>query len=215
MYPVQPSVRGSSAVFIDNAVDPYRRQEDFFTRRAFIDDFAGGLAALAEREEALGQVWHIPSAETISTLRFIEMVLQQVATPMRLQAPPKLAITLLAIFSPFLRAAKDTVYQSERPFVVDHSKYAPSFWGSSPTPYYERDRRDCQVVSATLAYSQMNVYDRVLDPQRPNLPLTAFGSKKLLDVRSVALYQTYLRRTGGICAPESARGRQYHLRASA
>jgi nucleoside-diphosphate-sugar epimerase len=100
----------------------------------FIDDFAAGLVTLAEREEALGQVWHIPSAETMSTRQFIETVFEEVGTPMRLQAPPKLAITLLAVFSPFMRAAKETLYQSERPFVMDHSKYARTF-GSSPTPH--------------------------------------------------------------------------------
>ena len=100
----------------------------------FIDDFAAGLVTLAEREEALGQVWHVPSAETISTRQFIEMVFREVGTPMRLQAPPKLAITLLAIVNPFMRAAKETLYQSERPFVMDHSKYARTF-GSSPTPH--------------------------------------------------------------------------------
>jgi hypothetical protein len=97
---------------------------------------AGGLVTLAEREEALGQVWHIPSAETISARRFIEMFFQQVGTAVSLQAPPKLAITLLAIFSPFMRAAKETLYQSEHPFVVDHSKYARTF-GRSTTPHHE------------------------------------------------------------------------------
>src|ERR1700693_6320399 len=33
---------------------------------SFIDDFAAGLVTLAQREEALGQVWHTPNAETVT-----------------------------------------------------------------------------------------------------------------------------------------------------
>jgi nucleoside-diphosphate-sugar epimerase len=52
----------------------------------FIDDFAAGLVTLAQREEALGQVWHIPSAETVTTRRFVEMVFGQVGRPAKIRA---------------------------------------------------------------------------------------------------------------------------------
>jgi nucleoside-diphosphate-sugar epimerase len=100
----------------------------------FIDDFAAGLITLAERDEALGEVWHVPSAETITTRRFIEMVFEQIQLPARVQAAPKLAITILALFIPAMRAVKETLYQSERPWVADHSKYARMF-GDRTTPH--------------------------------------------------------------------------------
>lgn len=79
------------------------------------------------------EVWHVPSAETITTRRSIEMVFEQIQLPARVQAPPKLAITILALFIPAIRAVKETLYQSERPWVVDHSKYARMF-GDRTTP---------------------------------------------------------------------------------
>jgi nucleoside-diphosphate-sugar epimerase len=100
----------------------------------FIDDFAAGLVALAEHDDALGEVWHVPSAETVTTRRFIELVFAQLQRPAKLQPAPKLAITLLALFVPAMAAVKETSYQRERAWEVDHSKFARAF-GGTPTPH--------------------------------------------------------------------------------
>jgi len=99
---------------------------------------------LAERDEALGGVWHVPSAVTVTTRRFIEMVFEQIKQPARLQTVPRLMISMLALFIPPMRAVKETLYQSERPWVVDHSKFARAF-GSRPTPHQ-------QAIAETLAW---------------------------------------------------------------
>jgi nucleoside-diphosphate-sugar epimerase len=112
----------------------------------FIHDFAAGLVTLAQRDEALGEVWHVPSAETVTTRRFIEMVFQQIKQPARLQRVPRLMISMLGIFVPAMRAVTETLYQSERPWVVDHSKFARAF-GSRPTPHE-------QAIAETLAWFQ-------------------------------------------------------------
>ncbi|HVS05785.1 MAG TPA: NAD-dependent epimerase/dehydratase family protein [Candidatus Dormibacteraeota bacterium] len=112
----------------------------------FIDDFAAGLLTLAQRDEALGEVWHIPSAETVTTRRFIEMVFEQLQRPARLQTVPRLMISTLGLFIPAMRAVKETLYQSERPWVVDHSKFARAF-GSRPTQHE-------QAIQETLAWWQ-------------------------------------------------------------
>jgi nucleoside-diphosphate-sugar epimerase len=114
----------------------------------FIDDFASGLMTLAEREEALGQVWHVPSAETVTTRHLVEMVFANLQQPARLQTAPKLAITLLALFSPLMAAVKETSYQRERPWVVDHGKFASAF-GSRPTAHE-------QAISQTLDWFRTN-----------------------------------------------------------
>ncbi len=108
----------------------------------FIDDFASGLVALAEHDEALGEVWHVPSAETVTTRRFIEMVFATIQRPAKLQPAPELAITLLAFFVPAMAAVKETAYQRDHAWVVDHSKFSRAF-GSKPTPHE-------QAISLTL-----------------------------------------------------------------
>lgn len=110
----------------------------------FIDDFAAGLVTLANHEEALGEVWHVPSAETVTTRRFVEMIFTQLDQPARLQVVPKLAISLLAALMPLMAAVKETLYQSERPWVVDHIKFAKAF-GAAPTPHE-------QAIANTLSW---------------------------------------------------------------
>jgi nucleoside-diphosphate-sugar epimerase len=108
----------------------------------FIDDFASGLVTLGEQDEALGEVWHVPSAETVTMRRFVEMVFAKVQRPAKLQPVPKVAITLLALVNPAMAAVKETNYQREHPWVVDHSKFSQVF-GSRPTPHE-------QAISLTL-----------------------------------------------------------------
>jgi nucleoside-diphosphate-sugar epimerase len=99
----------------------------------FIDDFAAGLVTLAQREEALGQVWHLPSAETVTTRRFVEMVFGQAGRPARMRPAPRIAIALFALFSPSMAAVKETLYQSEDSWVVDDGKFVRAF-GRLATP---------------------------------------------------------------------------------
>ena len=101
---------------------------------SFIDDFAAGLVTLAQREEALGQVWHTPNAETVTTRRFVEMVFAEAGRPARIRPAPKIAITLFALFSPSMAAVKETLYQSELPWVVDDGKFIRAF-GERGTPH--------------------------------------------------------------------------------
>jgi nucleoside-diphosphate-sugar epimerase len=102
----------------------------------FIDDFAAGLVTLATRDEALGQVWHIPNAETVTTREFVDMVFAELGLPTRMGTVPSPVIALLALFLPAMAGVKETLYQSESPWVVDHSKFAKAF-GAEPTPLRE------------------------------------------------------------------------------
>jgi nucleoside-diphosphate-sugar epimerase len=102
----------------------------------FIDDFARALVTLAHHDEALGQAWHVPSAETVTTGRFVEMVFEQLGAPARLQRTPALVIALLGLVNPTIRAVNEVLYQSRGPWRVDHSKYTRAF-GGSPTPHQE------------------------------------------------------------------------------
>ena len=102
----------------------------------YIYDFAEGLVTLGERDEALGEVWHVPSAETLSLRQFVGLVAAKASRPARVQVAPSLIIRFLALFNPTLRAVAEQLYQSERPWVVDHAKFAAAF-GAHPTPHPE------------------------------------------------------------------------------
>lgn len=100
----------------------------------FIDDFASALVTLSQQDRALGKVWHVPSAETVTMRRFIEMVFEQLGKPLRLRPVPKIFINALALIMPPMAGVKETMYQSEQPWVVDHSKFIHAF-GGEPTPH--------------------------------------------------------------------------------
>jgi nucleoside-diphosphate-sugar epimerase len=106
----------------------------------FIDDFAGALVTLGRYEQALGEVWHVPNADTVSTRAFAEQVFAEQGVEPRLRLMPGTMLRLLALVSPTLRAVRQVAYQLERPFVVDHSKFEASF-GADPTPQPDAIRR--------------------------------------------------------------------------
>ncbi len=112
----------------------------------FIEDFARALVTLGEREEAQGQVWHVPNPETVTVRRFVQMVFEAAGHPPRLRAAPRWGIALAALFNPTLRAVKEQLYQSERPWMVDSSKFERAFGrGATSLP---------DAVAATVAWFQ-------------------------------------------------------------
>lgn len=44
------------------------------------------------------------------------------------------AFTYVPDVNPLVRESKEMLYQSDRPFLVDHSKFAAQFW-DDPTPF--------------------------------------------------------------------------------
>jgi len=106
----------------------------------FIDDFAKGLVTLGQHEKALGQGWHVPSAETLPTRQFIELIFEEVGKTPKIRTAPSWLVSLLALFSPMMRELKEMLYEFEEPFIVDHSKYERAF-GSDTTPHREAIRQ--------------------------------------------------------------------------
>ena len=99
----------------------------------YLEDFGRALVTLGERPEALGQVWHVPSPETVTMRRFVEMVFEEVGHPPRLRKAPRWGIALGALVNPTLRAVKEQLYQSERPWAVDSGRFERAFgWGATP-----------------------------------------------------------------------------------
>src|SRR5215216_3302603 len=106
----------------------------------YVPDIGRGLVTLGEREEALGQVWHLPSPETGTTRQFVEMIFEEVGKPARLQAAPKILLRAIGLFNPAIRETIEMLYEFEEPFVVDHSRFEQAF-GEHATPLREAIQR--------------------------------------------------------------------------
>ena len=107
---------------------------------SYVPDIGKGLVILGEREEALGQAWHLPSPETLTTRQFVEMIFEEVGKPASIQAAPKIVLRALGIFNPPLRETIEMLYEFEEPFVVDDSRFEREF-GERATPLREAIRR--------------------------------------------------------------------------
>lgn len=106
----------------------------------YIDDFGKALVILGERPEALGQVWHVPSPPTVSTRRFIEMIFEALGQPPKIKSMGKMMLRLGGLFIPGARETVEMMYEFEKPFVVDHSKFVNAF-GDISTPLGEAIRK--------------------------------------------------------------------------
>jgi nucleoside-diphosphate-sugar epimerase len=106
----------------------------------YAPDVGKGLVILGEREEALGQAWHLPSPETVTTRRFVEMIFEELGKPARVQVAPKLVLRALGLFNPPLRETIEMLYEFEEPFVVDDSRFEREF-GEQATPLRGAIRR--------------------------------------------------------------------------
>jgi nucleoside-diphosphate-sugar epimerase len=102
----------------------------------YAPDIGRGLVILGEREEALGEAWHLPSPETLTTRQFVEMIFEEVGKPARIQAAPKIVLRALGLFNPGMREMIEMLYEFEEPFVVDDSKFEQAF-GEHATPLRE------------------------------------------------------------------------------
>jgi len=101
------------------------------------------LVTLGERDEALGEVWHVPT-ETVTMRGFVELASEAAGHPPRLRVAPRWGLAMAALFNPTVRAVREQLYQSERPWVVDSRKFERAFgWSATPLP---------DAVAATVAW---------------------------------------------------------------
>ncbi len=110
----------------------------------FIRDFASALVTLGQRDAALGQVWHVPSAATVTTGEMVGLFARELGAPLTPRLANLAMLTVLGWFNPMLRELKEMYPSFANPYVVDHSRFAASF-GASPTPHAE-------AVRATVAW---------------------------------------------------------------
>ncbi len=127
----QNSLTGESALVIGNMKMPHTY--------TYVDDFANGLITLGDNDQALGGIWHVPAAETITTGQFIDMVYGEAGTETKIRAGTRIPLTFMSLYNSKMKFALQVLYQFDRPFIVDHSKFENAF-GANPTPHSDATR---------------------------------------------------------------------------
>jgi len=99
----------------------------------YIDDFGRALVTMGQRPEALGRIWHVPSAPAVTARQFVEKVYRAAGTRPRLMAAGRGLLSVLALFDKRLKELPEMLYQFERDFVMDSRRFQQAF-SLSPTP---------------------------------------------------------------------------------
>ncbi|MDX2469328.1 MAG: SDR family oxidoreductase [SAR324 cluster bacterium] len=115
----KPGILGETADLLGDLALPHTY--------TYIKDFARALVLLSEEDAAIGQIWHVPNAPTITTMEMVSLVEQELGQSVKVRTAGPLMVNLLGLFIPMLKEMKEVMYQWNRPYVVDHSKFIGSF----------------------------------------------------------------------------------------
>jgi nucleoside-diphosphate-sugar epimerase len=106
----------------------------------YIPDFGKALVLLGERAEADGMAWNVPNdMPRITQGELIRMFAQEAGVKPKIQPAGKLTMSLAGLFMPAAREIVEMLYEFEKPFVVDSSKFEKTF-GMKATPMREAIR---------------------------------------------------------------------------
>lgn len=136
---VTPALRGRRASWLGSLDAPHTLN--------YLPDVARGLVTLGDREESLGEIWHLPADAALTGRQFIEMVFHELGQRPRMGLIRRPLMVLVALFSPMVREGLEVLYQFERPFVVDAGKFEKAF-GRRVTPHREALRQTLEALRA-------------------------------------------------------------------
>lgn len=116
-----------------------------------VRDMARALVAVAARPETHGRVWHAPSNAPVSQTQVVADVCRAAGRePVVVRPWPRVMLTVGGVAVGFLRELRETVYQFERPYVMD-SGLTQRELGLDPTPWAEVCRATAETaLSAEL-----------------------------------------------------------------
>jgi nucleoside-diphosphate-sugar epimerase len=127
-----PLLRGKPAQLIGRMDLPHSH--------TYIKDFGMALLILGERDEADGQAWHVPNdMPKITQGGLVRMFAEEAGVEPKLSSMGKLMMAIGGLFIPEARETVEMMYEFDKPFIVDSSKFEKTF-GLKATPMREAIR---------------------------------------------------------------------------
>lgn len=103
----------------------------------YTPDAAKATAILGNTDDAYNAVWHLPTDHnTLTGRQFIELFSKEMKVANRFFVMPVWLFKLLGIFVPMLKEMPEMMYQYDRDYFFDSSKFEKRF-SFLPTPYHE------------------------------------------------------------------------------
>lgn len=121
-----PLLQGKSAQLIGRTDLPHTH--------TYVKDFGTALVILGEREEADGQAWHVPNDQPrITQAELIRMFAEEAGVESKISSMGRLMMRIGGLFLPDARETVEMMYEFEKPFIVDSSRFEKTF-GKKATP---------------------------------------------------------------------------------
>jgi nucleoside-diphosphate-sugar epimerase len=106
----------------------------------YVKDFGRALVILGEREEADGQVWHVPNDQPAMTQgELVRLFAEEAGVEPNMNSMGRLMMAVGGLFIPAAKESLEMMYEFEAPFVIDSSKFERTF-GMQATPVREAIR---------------------------------------------------------------------------
>jgi len=103
----------------------------------YTKDFGKALVILGERDEANGHAWHVPNDKPrITQGEMIRVIAEEAGIEPKVSDMGKLMMWLGGLFVPEAKETVEMMYEFEKPFIVDSSKFEKTF-GMKATPMRE------------------------------------------------------------------------------
>lgn len=113
-------VKGKTAQWFCNA--------DVIHSMGFTPDLARGFAMLGNTADAYNQVWNLPvNSEALTGREWVKLFAAEMKTSDKVTTVPLWMIKLLGVFVPILREMPEMMYQFDRPYFFDSSKFLKRF----------------------------------------------------------------------------------------
>lgn len=106
-------------------------------RHSFIytPDAAKATAILGNTPDAYNQIWHLPTDnEALTGVEWIELFNKEMKTTKKVSVIPLFMLRVLGIFMPLMREMPEMMYQYDRDYLFDSSKFVSRFH-FTPTTY--------------------------------------------------------------------------------
>lgn len=101
----------------------------------YVPDAAKATAMLGNVKDVWGQVWHLPTADNpLTGLEWMENIAAEMGAKCRYNVSGKGLLKVMGWFMPFLSELPEMLYQYDRDYVFDSSKFERRF-KFEPTPY--------------------------------------------------------------------------------
>ncbi|MGW8251369.1 MAG: SDR family oxidoreductase [Anaerolineales bacterium] len=123
---ILPALQGKTASLVGKLDLPHTY--------TYIEDFGEVLVILGERQEALGQTWNVPNPPTLTQRELMTLFFDQIGKPPKMSGMGKLMMSIGGLFIPGARETAEMMYEFEKPFIVDSSKFVNAF-GDIATPH--------------------------------------------------------------------------------